>query len=457
MLHHMSSTEYLNYESGKFSKSKGVGVFGTDAVESGIPADAWRFYIFWNRPEKGDSIFTWADFQEKVNGELIGNLGNLANRTLTFVSRYYGGVIPEGAPDEAFWKAAREIEDRVAAHLERAELRDAFRACFELSDIANKRFQDGEPWKKRVSDPAAAASLIRDLSYLLRDLAIMVHPYMPHAAGRLASFFGKAIGSGGMSWADVGKLEGLDKVLKTEVLFAKLEDDDVAALRERYSGSQKERAARDAEVVAKTAPANAPATKAEPVVKPLPAPKPVPYADFPIEERFAQLIDLRVAKIVKIERHPKADKLYIETLDDGSGAERVIVSGLVPFYKEEELLGKSIVLVNNLKPAKLRGVESRGMLLAASKKVEGELGPDGQRSLVKEAVEVLDAGSAAPGSRVVLEGQDESIIPLPEIDVDAFFSVPIRAEGSTAKVGGRRLIAGNAPFSFVKVSDGEVG
>ena len=95
MLYHMSSTEYLNYEAGKFSKSKGVGVFGTDAMETGIPADVWRFYIFYNRPEKSDTTFTWADFQEKVNGELIGNLGNLVNRTLTFVARYFEGKVPE--------------------------------------------------------------------------------------------------------------------------------------------------------------------------------------------------------------------------------------------------------------------------------------------------------------------------------------------------------------------------
>ncbi len=88
MLHHMSSTEYLNYEAGKFSKSKGIGVFGTDAMETGIPSDVWRFYIFYNRPEKSDYIFTWNDFLEKINGELIGNLGNLVNRTLAFVARF---------------------------------------------------------------------------------------------------------------------------------------------------------------------------------------------------------------------------------------------------------------------------------------------------------------------------------------------------------------------------------
>ncbi|TFG79638.1 MAG: methionine--tRNA ligase, partial [Spirochaetales bacterium] len=185
----------------------------------------------------------------------------------------------------------------------------------------------------------------------------------------------------------------------------------------------------------------------KPAVKPQPEPKPILYADLPLEERFSKLIDLRVAKIIRIERHPKADKLYIETLDDGSGTERVIVSGLVPFYTEEELLGRHIVLVNNLKPARLRGVESKGMLLAAS--VSGESG--------KEMVEVLDAAWAAPGTRVVLEGQDPSIPTDPEIDVDAFFSVPMHAEANRAKVGNLALTAEGKALGTVSVREGEIG
>src|SRR5512136_216585 len=106
-LHHMSSTEYLNYEGGKFSKSRGVGVFGTDARETAIPVDVWRFYIFYNRPERSDFDFTWKDFQEKANAELIGNLANLVNRTLQFVQRFYEGRLPAGRPDEEFWKGVR--------------------------------------------------------------------------------------------------------------------------------------------------------------------------------------------------------------------------------------------------------------------------------------------------------------------------------------------------------------
>ena len=181
---------------------------------------------------------------------------------------------------------------------------------------------------------------------------------------------------------------------RPEVLLSKLEDELVTELRNRYSGTQRERSDRDASPLADIQAADT-ASAAEVA----PAQRPIPFAELTVEKRFERLIDLRVAKIVKIERHPKADKLYIETLDDGSGNQRVIVSGLVPFYSEGELLGKSIVLVNNLKPAKLRGIESKGMLLAASRMAVGEDG-----SSVKEAVEVLDAGDAAVGTRLALEG-----------------------------------------------------
>ena len=459
MLHHMSSSEYLNYESGKFSKSKGIGVFGTDVMETGIPADVWRFYIFWNRPETSDYVFTWSDFLEKVNGELIGNLGNLANRTLTFVSRYYGGTIPEGMPDEAFWAKAREIEARTTASLERADLRDAFRAIFELSDIANKRFQDGEPWKTRISDPEAAASLVSDLCYVLRDIAVLSHPYMPRAAEKLAAMLGQSLGRGCLDWSVLGERSGLLKVGTPEVLFAKLDEKYIAELRDRYSGSQKDRAEREETVEGRVASEKAsPEKEQNPAVhakaaapaspEPVPAPaKPIPYADLPLEQRFGKLIALKVAKIVKIERHPKADKLYIETLDDGSDIERVIVSGLVPFYREEELLGQHIILVDNLKPAKLRGIESRGMLLAASL-----AGPEG-----KEAVEVLSAPWAAPGAAVTLEGLIAGGPAEPQIDVDSFFSVPLLAKRGFAMAGGARLVVDGKPLSLVRVPDGEIG
>ena len=466
MLHHMSSSEYLNYESGKFSKSRGVGVFGTDVMETGIPSDVWRFYIYYNRPEKSDTLFTWKDFQEKVNGELIGNLGNLVNRTLSFVTRYYNGKIPGNGPgigsaasvrpNDEFWKTIRKYEDDVAAALDRAELRDAFHLIFELSSFANKTFQDGEPWKKRQDSsspdgPAEAEALIRDLSYVVRDIAIMIQPYMPGAAEKIASFFGLGFGSGlvykkgpgKLSWDDLGKPEGLERVEKCEVLFSKLEDDMIAELRTRYSGSQKERAAGASAAVITGEPAPA---------------QEVSVPKEPDHIRFSKTMDLRVAKIVKIERHPKADKLYIETIEtvtpEGLNEERVIVSGLVPFYKEEELLGKKIILAYNLKAAKLRGVESRGMLLAADDK----LGPPDAEGNATPRVEVLDAGDAPLGARVSIEGietPDSSALPA-EIDIETFFSIPMGVNGNTVLSGGKALMLDGKTIKTKIIPSGNV-
>ncbi len=455
MLHHMSSSEYLNYEGGKFSKSKGVGIFGTDVQESGISADVWRFYIYYNRPEKSDVNFTWADFQERVNGELIGNLGNLVNRTLTFVDRYYGGQIPAAPLDPAFMQEVRALEAKIDQQLEAAELRDAFRSALAISDIANKAFQAGEPWKTRTTEPEKAASLIRALCLVIRDLAILLHPYLPASADKIAAFYGTKIGAAGMGWADLGKDEGLDRISKPDVLFSRLEDDLIQALKDKFAGNQKERAERDAaadgksKAMAASQPASAEKPKAEKISaeKPAPEAKPIPLAKLPLEERFSKLIDLRVAKITKVERHPKADKLYIETLDDGSGIERVIVSGLVPHYKEEELLGKHIILAANLKPARLRGIDSRGMLLAASME-----GSDG-----KEIVEALEAPWAAPGSRVFLSGADTGLALPEEIDIDGFFSVPLKSLSHKVKLGSVQLEVEGRALTTKIVANGDIG
>jgi len=412
-LYHMSSTEYLNYEGGKFSKSKGVGVFGTDARETGIPADVWRFYVYYNRPEKSDSLFTWRDFQEKVNAELIGNLGNLVNRSLQFVSRFYGGHLPAGQPDDELWAAIREAEAEIAGLLEKVEIRDAFRRIFALSSIGNKRFQDGEPWKGIKETPEATASLIWNLTYLVRDLAILVSPYLPTTADRIS----KTLGSGAIAWTDLGVLKGIDRVEKPQLLFARLEDSQIEELRVRFSGTQKER--RDA--AADAAPAASAANPAE------------------VAARFRATVDLRAARIVEVRRHPDAEKLYIETVDLGT-EQRTIVSGLVPHYKEEELLGHTIVLVTNLKPALLRGVESKGMLLAAS---EGK------------TVEVLFVDHAKPGDRIALSG-GPSAESLPEIDIDTFFGMPIAAENGRVVVGDAALECAGKPLVTTRVSKGRV-
>ncbi len=247
MLHHMSSTEYLNYEGGKFSKSRGIGIFGNDVQETGIPADVWRFYMFYNRPEKQDFTFTWKDFQEKINKELIGNLSNLVNRTLTFVKRFYDGNLGEGALDEELKAQIIEKEKEITDSLERADERDALRAIFALSDIGNKAFQASEPWKLRNEDPEKAKAILRTLVYLIRDLGVMVTPYMPSTGDKILAF----VSSSSSTWNDCGTFTGELKIGEISLLFEKLEDKRVDELRERYSGSQSEREEKKAEEPAK--------------------------------------------------------------------------------------------------------------------------------------------------------------------------------------------------------------
>ena len=436
-LFHMSSTEYMNYEDGKFSKSRGVGVFGTDAIETGIPADAWRFYIFYNRPEKQDFQFTWKDFMEKMNSELIGNLGNLVNRTLLFVNRYFEGKIPDAPVDEELWAQVRDLEAKITENLEWANLKDAFRQCFEISDICNKKFQAAEPWKTRESDPAACAKLIHNLCYVIKDLMIMMNPYMPQYTQIVMGYLGKSIKETqvgketkeGLDWSDLGNTTGLDKVGPTEVYFKPLDQKTMLAFREKFGGQKSVKVENKEEKKAKK-------SKSEPTV--LPVDK---QADF-----FNANIELTVAKILKVENNPEGEKLYIETLDDGSGTERIIQSGLRMYLKPEELLGKNIIVVSNLAPRTMRGVESRGMLLAGDYK-------DGD----KDCVEVLDVSWAKPGTKVVLEGSDVNSAKKAEITGDDFFSVQIHAVNGTVEIAGKKLLACGKPVTTTKALNSEIG
>ena len=425
MLHHMSSTEYLNYEGGKFSKSKGIGIFGNDVEETGIPADVWRFYMFYNRPEKSDFTFTWLDFQEKVNKELIGNLSNLVNRTLTFVKRFYDGEIKSGEFDEVLLGDIRKREEEITAALERADEKDALRAIFELSDIGNKAFQEGEPWKARKEDPEKAEKLLRTLMYLIRDLGVMVTPYMPSTGKKILSF----IAADGADWSSVGKTEPVLHVEKVELLFEKLEDDRIQSLKERYSGSQKEREERKSEENG--------GNKVEENTEKKES----------LAEEFARRVILKVSKIVEVEKHPNGDKLYILKLDCGEPEPRQIVSSIVPYYTIDELMGRNIVLVSNLKPANFRGVKSYGMLLAAS----------AADDTTHSTCELIWADDIAPGTVLKYEGEGDVEKVTTYIKPDHFFALPMKTVDGYVTIDGRKLGADGHFLRVEKYINGNVG
>lgn len=324
----LSVNEYLNYEGGMFSKSRGIGVFGDSAMETGIKADIWRYYVMAARPEKSDSEFTWKDFQAKTNNELVANIGNLTNRTLTFINRFYDNKI--GAADEAFFEKLREAEKRVGGLLDKIELRDALKEIMLIGKMGNQYFQENEPWKHKKK----AAQVLAVLANLVKDISIMIAPYMPEAAKNIQ----KQLNLKDLTWDDLGQItlkEG-HEIKQAKIIFNKIEDKELDEFETKYGSKSKA---------------------------------------FPL--------NLKVAKILKAE--PVGDKLM--KLEVDIGEKRQIVAGIKPFYSAEELVGKNIVVVANLKPAKLKGLVSKGMLLAA--------GDDAR---------LLTAPNSMPGDPIYIDG-----------------------------------------------------
>lgn len=377
--HHISSTEYLNYEDAKFSKSNGTGVFGDDAQSTGIPADVWRYYLLINRPETADTTFQWDDFQEKLNNELVANIGNLVNRVVTFIEGHADNTVRKSSLCEeniVFWERIIEREQLITDYLLDVNLKDALKKIMSLSKLGNQFFQEQQPWKLIKRSREEADEILFLLVNLVKDLAILLEPYLPHTSAQMF----KQLNIKPRTWTNLGALDVHGKLGKPQHLFTKLEDDELQKLKERFGGTQH------------------------------------------MTNVFGpEKLDLRVATITKVEKHPKADKLYIEKLNCGPLGTRTIVSGLVPHYAADDLVGKKIVLVANLKPAKLRGVESQGMLLA------GDSG---------EGVEVVEA-TGDPGDRVDIEGVTSASAD--EITIDEFFGLDLKIKNKTPTINGHEL------------------
>jgi methionyl-tRNA synthetase len=293
-----------------------------------------------------------------------------------------------------------QAEKEILEALERIELRDALRRILALSSIGNKRFQDEEPWKLVKENREKTAGLLRDLVYLIRDLAVLIHPYLPETTERIHSF----LGSEGAGTDVLGVRSGIDTVRAPELLFRKLEDEEIENFRLKFSGGQA-------------------MSQASQTI-----------------QKFLARVDLRVARITQVEKHPQADKLYIETVDLGSET-RQIVSGLVPYYQAEELEGRNVLLVTNLKTARLRGVESQGMLLAAQ---------------AGETVEVLFADHAQPGDPVGLSGLQGPELSREEIDIEEFFSIPIQVKDAQVLIDDVPLECAGKTITTERVNTGKV-
>nr|CAD7200437.1 unnamed protein product [Timema douglasi] len=245
LLEHLMATEYLNYEDGKFSKSRGVGVFGTDARDTGIPSDVWRFYLLYVRPESQDSNFSWVDLATKNNSELLNNLGNFVNRALMFAEKNFDGVVPEMSPDDSDMRllvlVSREVKGYIDA-LQRARLRDGIRHILSISRHGNQYMQGTQPWvlfKGSEADRLRASTVIGICCNLSCLLAILLSPYMPASAKTMQEQLGAPDNVFLISGEVTRLLPPGHKLGKPSPLFSKIEPALIDKLKLEFSGRQK--------------------------------------------------------------------------------------------------------------------------------------------------------------------------------------------------------------------------
>eukprot|EP01137_Pigoraptor_chileana_P032789 Opistho-2@22748 len=272
LLHHVNSTDYLNYEDGKFSKSRGIGVFGNDVMSTGIPSDIWRFYLLSVRPETQDSAFAWSDFVSRNNSELLNNLGNFVNRALSFVKNTYGGRVPKAIPGEEEGNLGAHVTRCIKefnACLEKVRLREGLRVVLGVSRLGNQYMQQQAPWKLVKEGKAErAATAIAACVSCVHLLATLLHPYMPTTADQI------------LLQLNALRLPLLDEHFRITIpeghsigepkpLFAKIEPSVADELKKRFAGTQAQQAATAAATTAKSqsaaSPSPAPASASSPV------------------------------------------------------------------------------------------------------------------------------------------------------------------------------------------------
>jgi methionyl-tRNA synthetase len=335
------ANEFLNLEGRKLSTSQNWAVWVPDYLREFEP-DPLRYCLTVNAPEGRDSDFSWRDFQARNNNELADILGNFVNRTVAFTDRYYRGAVPEPGPlgdeDRQLLQEVESAPGRIGEAIERFEFKRALRDLMKLSELGNKYFNDQEPWRTVREDPERCATTIALCLRLVTAIAFLCQPFLPFTAQKLRRILGMGEETADLHWDEAAAqvLAPGHRLGRLEILYRKIDDETIERQVARL-GKKEER-----ETVTVTQ---------------------EPKEELGIEE-FSKL-DLRVALVKAADRVPGTDKLIALEIEMG-GEHRRIVAGVGAEYDPADLVGKKIVVVANLKKAKIRGVESHGMLLAAT-------------------------------------------------------------------------------------------
>ena len=385
------ANEFLNLEGDKISTSRNWAVWAHEYLQQ-FPGkeDVMRYVLTANAPETKDNDFSWKDFQTRNNSELVAIFGNFVNRAIVLTHKYFEGRVPECGElldvDREALAAIPELKASLERNLDTYHFREALKDAMGIARVGNKYISDTEPWKVAKTDMGRCATILNVSLQICADLAVAFEPFTPFAAERLRAMLRIGLDAGAdhrvgeqetvntyregegaalhtvhagaapaaaaavtLSWDSLGGsalLPAGHVIGAAELLFSKIEDDAIQVQLDRLAAIKAEREAAEAAAAAAEAAKRIEPQKAE-----------CSFEDF-------DKMDIRTATVLEAERVPKTDKLLKLTIDTGIDT-RTIVSGIAEFYTPEQMVGKQICILANLAPRKIRGIESKGMILMA--------------------------------------------------------------------------------------------
>lgn len=343
------ANEFLNLEGDKISTSRNWAVWLHEyLLDFKDKQDTLRYTLCSNAPENKDNDFTWKDFQAKNNNELVAILGNFVNRTLVLTHKYYNGKVPVATEytksDILLMEEISRFPEKIAASIEAYRFREALAELMNLARAGNKYLADNEPWTLIKTDEKRVQTIMNISLQVAANLSVLMQPFLPFTAKRLSAMLNL---NPSLKWNDAARTDLLlagHSIGTASLLFDKIEDDAINAQIQKLADSKK---------------ANEAANK---TIEP-----PKPETSF---EDFSKM-DIRIGTILEAERVPKTDKLLKLLIDTGFD-KRTVVSGIAGYYKPEDIIGQQVSILVNLAPRKIKGIESKGMILMAENNA-GEL------------------------------------------------------------------------------------
>lgn len=341
------ANEFMNLEGKKISTSRNWAVWLNEYLED-FPGkqDVLRYVLTANMPETKDNDFTWKNFQQHNNNELAAIYGNLVNRAIVLTHKYYNGKVPENflfEDEESIYSFIANKRDEVSNHLEQFRFRDALNSMMDVARFGNKYLTEKEPWKLVKSSPNITKGIIYNVLQIIANLALLSEPFLPFTAKKLREVLNIDL----LDWDSIGSplLKTCDMIAEPSILFEQITDEMIEKQLSKLHQNDNKAIIQNN------------LSDLKPAIK---------WEDF-------DKIDLRIGRVLSVDKVPDADKLLKLELDFG-GITRTIISGIAQHIKPEEIIGKNVIVVANLEKKKIRGIESEGMVIFAENK-DGKLLP----------------------------------------------------------------------------------